>query len=198
MKIVIKISWSIMFIFSVCSFGCTRQNENAIESIDVLFYNCTYKNTYFLLDYYDMKTELPAIYKSAVYNEEGDSVGIKFKVRRVLNLTLTDPSVIQNITNELNNLKPSELTNYDVDARISCTIKYKNGKKERLNIGGFKTDSIEYCGIPQKQNNKLLYLIKKNIDYYLWMDDYILKDFVELHDLSFKRDSVIGRSGRKF
>jgi len=73
-----------------------------------------------------------------------------------------------------------------------------NGKKERLCIGGKQPYALSYKGYPQKDNNKIVYLIKKSIRYYYWMGKKSLVEQVELNDKSIQRDSVINQYGFKW
>ena len=195
MKFFMYILLYLFFLLSCTS--CTKQNENVIESIYILYYNYSF-DPIVPIKCSDMKKSLPSMTESTFFNEKGDSIGVIVDSRGILDTMLTNPLVLKSVTDELKNLRPNDSIEFEADARISCTIKYKNGKKERLCIGGVLADCIDYCGIRQNMNNKLLYLIKSNIRYYSWLGDKELKSSDELHDLSFKRDSVVGHSGRKF
>ncbi|MBP1631249.1 MAG: hypothetical protein H6Q15_2142 [Bacteroidetes bacterium] len=197
MKNVLKAILGILFLCTCCCISCKKHNENSIESIYVLYYNYTFDPIVPIICS-DMKKNIPPMTESKIFNERGDSVGTIVNNRGILDTTLTDLSLLENIAIELKNLRPNDSIMFDADARISCTIKYRSGKKERLCIGGVLADCIDYCGIPQNKNNRLLYLIKSSIGYYSWIGDKELKSFDELHDCSFKRDSVVGHSGRKF
>ena len=196
MKNILKALLGVL-LFTYSFISCTKQNENVIESIYILYYNYSF-DPIVPIKCSDMKKSLPSMTESTLFNEKGDSIGVIVDSRGILDTMLTNPLLLKNVTDELKNLRPNDSIEFEADARISCTIKYKNGKKERLCIGGVLADCIDYCGIPQNMNNKLLYLIKSNIRYYSWLGDKELKSLKELHDLSFKRDSVVGHSGRKF
>jgi len=196
MKNILKALLGVL-LFTYSFISCTKQNENVIESIYILYYNYSF-DPIVPIKCSDMKKSLPSMTESTLFNEKGDSIGVIVDNRGILDTTLTNPLLLKNITDELKNLRPNDSIEFEADARISCTIKYKNGKKERLCIGGVLADCIDYCGIPQNKNNRLLYLIKSSIGYYSWIGDKELKSFEELHDCSFKRDSVVGHSGRKF
>lgn len=196
MKAKVYILSSIMMtLFLVC---CnSAQNKDEIESIYVLFYNSTF-TTDIAIDCDQIKKNIPPMDTTLVVNQHGDSIGIMVNNYGVLDAIMTNPVVLKDIANELRNLQADSASNYSFDARISCFIKYKNKKEERLCIGGEFTDDILYNGMRQKTNNKLLYLIKQNIGYYSWIDDRFLEYYYELQDKSFKRDSVVGYFGRKF
>jgi hypothetical protein len=178
------------------SASCSIQNKTELESIHVLFYNYSFE-PFLPVNCDDIKKSVSSMKIPTVYNEKGDSIGIWVDNHGVLDTIIIDSSTLKEIEEELKNLKPDS-TNYSLDARISCVIKYKNGEKEQLCIGGYFANCIEYCGVNQIQSNKLLFLVKKNIGYYSWMGDHIVEYSDELHDKSFKRDSVIGYSGKKF
>ena len=194
MKTIVCIFSSILFLFLLS--GCKRQNEIPIESIYALFFNYSFERVN-AVNCNEIEKDVPSMKRITVFNDANDSIGYIADNHGVLDTMLTNSFVLKEIANELKKLKPDSV-NYPIDARIACVIKYKNGKEEQLCIGGYFADCIEYCGVNQKQNNKLLYLIKKNIGYYSWMGDQILEYSEELQDNSFKRDSIIGYSGRKF
>lgn len=191
-----KIYIFLAILVTVSFISCSVQNKVDIESIKVLFYNYSFESI-LPVNCDDMKTNIPSMDSIAVMDEKGDSTGVWVENHGILDTIITNPLVIRDIATELKNLKPDSV-NYSIDARISCTIKYKDGKEEKICIGGYLAEDIEYRGMHQKQNKKLLYLIKKHIGYYSWMDDRILKYSEELQDNSFIRDSITGYSGRKF
>ena len=116
----------------------------------------------------------------------------------VLDTTLTDPKLLENIKSEINKLKKDTGYNSPVDARISCEITYFGGRKERICLSGMIANVIYYNGEPQKKNNRLLFLIKKNIGYYYWIDKRYLECEDELNDQTIKRDSIVNKFGFKY
>ena len=182
-----------IILFNLLLVSC---NRTTIKSIHVLFYGGTFEST-IPTDCDNMKEGISPSKALAAMKENPFEYFLNSEP--ILDTTITNPIVLFEIAKELKNLQ-SEPANFPVDARISCTIKYKNGKEEKLCIGGgyHWVNAIDYCGVRQKQNNHLLYLIKQNIGYYSWMSDRVLEYSEELQDNSFKRDSVVGRSGRGF
>ena len=156
-----------MALFLICC--SSAQNKDEIESIYILYYNYSFASD-FPTNCDQIKVginkEIPQIRTSFVINNHGDTINHQVNYYGVLDTTITDPLALKDIANELKNLQADSANNYSFDARISCFIKYKNKKEERLCIGGEFTDGILYNGTVQKTNNKLLYLIKQNIDYY--------------------------------
>ena len=180
----------IIFLFS-CS-----HNSNDIKSIYVLFYNYPFMA---IADQDCDKIEKcnPNFNKMIIYGPGGDSLGVVVNDSGVLDTTLTDRKLLNEIKIEIDKLKPdTSITSFD--ARISCLITYSNGKKDRLCIGGKYPCALLYKGYPQKDNNKLVYMIKKNIRYYYWMGQKSLVQQVELNDKLIKRDSVVNQYGIKW
>jgi hypothetical protein len=145
-----------------------------------------------------MKKKIPTMKKEIVYNQKGDSVGVLIDSQGILDTILTDPVLLSKIKSVINKLEKDTSINYPVDARISCVITYKDGKKERICIGGQFATVIYYNELPQKKNNSLLFLIKKNIKYYYWMDKRELNEEDELNDKSIKRDNILNKFGEKY
>lgn len=98
----------------------------------------------------------------------------------IIDTIITDNSILNDIECELTRLQKDSITN-DMDARISCVIHYKNDKVEYLCIGGYLADYMIFNN-EAVNNNRLLYLLKKNIGYYNWMDSEVLKHSRELND----------------
>lgn len=176
--------------------ACSVPQKADIESIHVLFYNYSFQ-PFLPVRCDEIIKDTPSWDSSVVTNEHGDSIGVLKNNHGVLDTIIINPFVLKDIAHELRNIK-ADSVKHPIDARISCIIKYRNNREEHMCIGGYYAEAIEYNGIRQKQNNKLLYLIKKHIGYYSWMEDRILEYSEELHDNSFKRDSVVGYHGRKF
>lgn len=192
-KLFVKIGALVLVLVS-CSNRLS--NKTDIQSIYFLYFNHSFSNIK-SVDCCDIKKKCPTIVAFPILNESGDSCGVIIDNHGVIDTTIVDTLILMQFKNELCKLHPDP-SNYPIDARISCIIRYKNKKEERICIGGYFADGIEYNGIRQERNNKLLYLIKKYSGYYFWMGDRILEYSVELQDKSFQRDSVTGYSGRKF
>ena len=182
-----------IILFSSLLISCSR---TTIESIQVSFYHTLFQ-AILPTDCNDIKNGISPSKALLMITQDPIGYSLNDKNGGVLDTIIVNPIVLVEIEKELKNLK-SKPVNNPIDARISCTIKYKNGKEEKLCIGGYLVESLEYCGIRQNNNYHLLYLIKQNIGFYSWMDDRYLEYCDELQDISFKRDSIVGRSGRKF
>ena len=153
----------------------TDSIENTdIKSISVLFYNTLFLEKY-LISCDDIKLSVPDFKQNHV---------------GVLDATIDDSKVLGEIKEQLSTLRPSD-KNYLIDARITATIKYKNGKQDQLCIGQMEGNTIFLNGVMQEPNNRLLYLIKNNIGYYPWMIGEGLLNMVELQDQSFLKEPFV-------
>jgi hypothetical protein len=128
---------------------------------------------------------------------KGDTISNVIDDHGVLDTTITDRKLLNDIKIELAKLKP-DTSVISFDARISCLITYYSGKKEHLCIGSQYPSTLSYNGYHQKRNNKLVFLIKKSIQYYHWMGKKNLAKQVELNDKSIVRDSVVNQYGFKW
>ena len=184
-----QIATFMFLLLIVCA--CDKKNDTNIKSIYVLYYNYSFEPM-IPIDCDKIKKKLPSIKKENHY------LGISIRRGGVLEKTIKSKKILKQIENEIVKLQPD--TSIDcIDARISCFIKYKDGKEDRLCIGWYLANRIYYNGQFQKQNNKLLFLIKNAIKYYSWMDgEKYLKYQDELNDKSLIRDSVEDRSGNKY
>ncbi|NDV67883.1 hypothetical protein [Dysgonomonas sp. 25] len=122
------------------------------------------------------------------------------KRNRIVEATITECSILQEIDKEIKTLKPAE-EQYPGDARIALTINMKDGTIKEYVIGWPNTAAFytkEYKGtlLESENTNRLLYLIKNNIGYYSWFDQDDLKSMNELNDPSVQRDSVRSRDGK--
>lgn len=145
-----------------------------IESISVLYYNYLFIEKY-LIPCDGIKLSVPDFEKDH---------------RGVLDAIINDSKVLEEIKEQLVTLEPST-DNYLIDARITATINYKNGRQDELCIGQMDANTIFLNGIQQKMNNRLLYLIKNNIGYYPWMIGDGLQEMTELKDNSFMKEPFI-------
>jgi hypothetical protein len=180
------------------NYVCQNIDTN-IKSIYVLFFNYSF-NTVIAVDCDEIEKKIPSMEKTEIADEKGIVIGSMIDYQGVLDSTITNIFTLHEIEQELKKLKvASDSLPCCVDARISCLIKYKDGQEDKLCIGGYSVDFIEYNGISQEPPyNKLLYLIKNSIGYYSWMGDRMLEYSSELQDKSFQRDSVKGHSGKYF
>lgn len=189
----IRIFICLVISFTVFFISCNARNKMEIESIHVSFYHQTFE-AILPVKCDDIKGGISPSKALSMINEDPIEYSLNDENKGILDTMITNPTILVEIAKELKNLEPDSV-NYPIDARISCIIEFKNKKIKKLCIG---RGGISYCGIRQKQNNHLLYLIKQSIGYYSWMDDRVLEHLEELQDTSFKRDSVVGYSGRKF
>ena len=179
--------------FFIISCSCKNKNETnkhkTIQSIYVLFYA------------YSFETRIPVnsneITKRIGKTFKSEDNKILLKEGSVLDTTINDEFVLKEISDEICKLLFIRKSQ-PVDARISCLIKYKDGSSEKLCIGGYFANDIEYKGVRCLKNNKLLFLIKKSINYYSWMDDNIMRNQIELKDESIHRDSIKGYFGKQY
>ena len=179
----------IFLLLIVC--GCDKKNDTNIKSIYVLYYNYSFEPM-IPIDCDKIKKKLPSKKKENHYS------GISIRRGGVLEKTIKSKKLLKEIENEIVKLQPDTSIDY-IDARISCFIRYKDGREDRLCIGGYFANDIFYNGQCQIQNNKLLFLIKNAVNYYSWMDgEKYLKYQDELNDKSLIRDSVEDRSGKKY
>lgn len=183
------------FLLLLVFVSCHDKTE--IKSIHVLYYNYIFLGEV-NIDCTKMKKKIPSMKKDIIYGQKGDSVGVLIHNHGVLDTTLTDPILLKEIKFRINQLEKDIINNTPADARISCIINYYGGKKERICISGSFATMIYYNGLPQKKDNNLLFLIKKNIRYYYWMDKRELNEEDELNDKSIKRDIILNKFGEKY
>lgn len=184
-------SLTILLLISTVGFlSCKgQQNQNTIandqiDSIYVSYYNYIFE-TVNAIDCENIKVKDSAMVKRGVIpNVSFDpSTGLyQFTWGGVLDTTITNPHILNEIDTEIHSLQVLDSSLCCVDARISCLIYYKNGTVKKLCIGGYFADMIQFDGYIRQDNNKLLYLIKKNINYYFHIDDEILEYMKELKD----------------
>jgi len=177
-------------------FSCNNHNNNDIKSIYVLYYNYTFMATA-NINCDEIKKYSPTYNRMFVLGLKGDTINDVIDDHGVLDTTITDRKLLNEIKIELGKLKP-DTSVISFDARVSCLITYYSGKKEHLCIGGQYPNALSYNGSHQKGNNKLVYLIKKNIQYYHWMGEENLVKQVELNDKFIVRDSIVNQYGFKW
>jgi len=181
-------------LYACCS--CNKKIETSIDSIYVLFYNYSFEGI-IPIGCDEITKTSSTMTEFVIVDAQGDSTGAFLNYQGVLDTTITDRSVLSAIEYELNTSKKDTLINL-MDARISCFIRYKDGREERLCIGGYWAEYVAYNNCVVVTANKLLFLIKNAIGYYSWMGDNILNYSYELKDSTILRDSIIGYSGKKY
>ena len=154
--------------------GRNEDTENTIESIYVLYYNYSFNSP--VGPFIDI-TDSGLI-------EYPDSMGI-------VDTLLTDPVLLREVQNELKKLKPND-NPYPPDARASYTLRYKDGTEEKICMGEYN-----YFGFRGRSytNNRLLYLLRKGIDYYRIVWEPMIDGLEELNDTTFEREPVVGKHG---
>jgi len=187
----------VIIILLLALFFVSGKDNTEIKSIHVLYCNYIYIGETDR-DCNGLKKRIPTMKRDIIYDQKGDSVGVLIDDHGVLDSTLTDPILLKKIKVEIDKLKEDTSIIYPVDARISCVITYWGGREEKICIGGRMASGIYYNGQPQKRNNRLLFLIKKNIGYYYWIDKRYLSGEGELNDRSIKRDSIVNKYGEKY
>lgn len=183
-------------IFSFClafiAYSCNHtQKSNEIESIEVLYYNYILE-TDLPEDCGDIQKVTPLYTKSNVYDSQThEIIEVMYLYYGVLDTIITDSLVLKEIANEINKLEIDK-DNTEIDARMSISINFKDGSKKQLCLGNYIVNDIMYDGKVQKQNNRLLYLIKYHSGFYSWMDDSFLVEMDELKDSTFVREPITG------
>ncbi len=158
--------------------------ECSIDSIKASYYN-TYFESPLARKYSDiMKARRPSFEKIYIGNTQRYHV----KYTGVIDTVITDCNVLLSIEAELKILKPN-LAFASKDARIALTLFYRNAKHTKIILINESNDI--FCNdVHQSKNNKLIYLVKKNIGFYTWFMRGELKHMEELNDTTFVRDSI--------
>lgn len=183
-------------IFTICliiaTYSCNyTQRNNQIESIEVLYYNYILE-TDLPEDCGDIKKETPSYTKTNVYDSQTNEIfETWYNYAGVLDTIINSSEVLKEIEKEIANLEV-DLERTDIDARLSATIKFKDGSEKQLCLGSYIVSDIMYDGKVQKSNNRLLYLIKYHCGFYSWMDETFLAEMDELKDSTFIREPIHG------
>ena len=116
-----------------------------------------------------------------------------------IDTTINDPCILKQIQIELGRCEYIDKEEYDIDARMKCYIKYTNGQTDTLCMDRWPTSfSNLFNNRPIKLTNKLVYLIRKNCNYYKWMDIRLIQYFDELNDTTFVREKVNSYFGQEY
>lgn len=124
-------------------YSCEKHNNDDIKSIYVLFYNYRFKAI--------ADIQCDAIVKRTPTYDTLPIYGSKDVMiddHGVLDTTLRDRKLLNEIKDELARLKPDSIKEFD--ARISCKITYYNGKNDYLFIGGEYPSNLLYNGQRKK------------------------------------------------
>lgn len=156
----------------------TQTESDSLIAVNALYFNSNYQSK--AMYKWDMiKLDIPSF-------KNGKNSG-------VLDATIEKPETIYEIQKLVESLETdSSKLDFLPDYRIAVTLQYKNGKIERLGISHPpKLDLIFLNDIPQKTNNRLLYVIKNNIGLYSWLIGDALYEQPELQDNSFMKEPFI-------
>jgi len=159
--------------------------ESSIDSIKVSYYNIYFESP-LARKYNDiMKAKRPSFEKVYIGNTRDYHV----KYTGVIDTVITSCEALFAIELELKRLKPdAEFAAKDM--RIALTFFYRNSKQKSIILIN-EYNNIFLNDVLQNKNNRLIYLIKKNIGFYSWFTRGELKHMEELSDSSFVKDSVI-------
>ncbi|MFT3995756.1 MAG: hypothetical protein QM660_15710 [Dysgonomonas sp.] len=178
--------------FGLVLFCSCKNTKPEIESIRIAYYNYIFETSE-SINCDDIKvTTLPSFENILVYDsKKKDSIVESYiDYQAIFDTIITNSILLKKIEDELILLKTNDSLK-SIDSRISATILYKNGKEEKLCIGGIFTNVILYNGQIQETNNKLLYLIKNNIGYYNWISTEDIEYMDELNDTSFEKEPFV-------
>ena len=172
----------LVFIFNSCS------EKQEIERIDAKYYIGVFKGIV-SIPYQELQNEKPKIDTVYLYND--------FDIQGVIDTVITNPLILSQIQEELSQIKVLPDKENLEDVRIVCNIEYKDGRKDKLSINGEWATLLMLNGHYCEQNNKLVYLIKKNIGYYSIYGELVLEQFKELQDSCFI-DTIVNDQGQKY
>jgi hypothetical protein len=157
--------------------------ESSIDSIKAFYYNYQYFMPTKGISYSDIiKKKRPTFIKIYI----GNTGNYEIKYRGVMDTLITNCDVLLSIESELENLKPD--TSFAAkDVRIAFVLYFKNSKSTKIILINDFND-LFFNDSHQAKNNKLIYLIKRNIGFYSWFTQSKLKDMQELNDTTFERE----------
>lgn len=173
-----------LFFILLTLYSCVNKQDSSIESMDALYYNYTFESIV-PISCNEIVKDIPKM--DTVFIDDSSYM---VNYMGVLDTIITDQSILIDIQKQLTLLQPKEVADNDIDARISVVIKYKNGKEDKLCIGGYLGDVINFKGKTQEPNRELLYLIKSSIGYYNWMTKKDMLYMDELSDTTFIRKPI--------
>ena len=184
----------IYYILIISLIGCNKTNDNktnnkvkvvcesSIDSIKVFYYNYQHFESPLAVKYSDILTRKRPTFEKIYIGNTGD---YNVKYRGVIDTVITNCNVLLSIESELNNLKLD--TSFAAkDVRIAITLYYKNSKPQKvILINDFNDIFVD--NKHQIRNNRLIYLIKKDIGFYSWFKRSELEHMQELNDTTFER-----------
>lgn len=112
------------------------------------------------------------------------------EIIEIIDTFIVDHSIITRIDQQLSSMRPLE-DNFNEDARLFATLKYKDGRKKEICISNNYNPKIKIDGIPYSTNNELVYLLKNYSGYYYWgVSKSDIESLKELQDTSFQKESI--------
>ena len=188
----------IILVFAIFFVSCQGKNEKTIESIEVLYYNYFFDRV-IAVSCDEIVYDPPTNDTVTVFHygsEMTDSIIEQYiNYQGVLDTTITDKKVLQEIAHELKLAKKTK--DYGIDARMKCYIKYTNGSIDSLCLADPPTYGY-YNNKPKTFTNKFAYLIRKNSGFYWWIGADYMKYLDELNDTTFVREKVKSRWGGEY
>ena len=196
MKTIIRIS--IFAIMLLATFACNSDKQRTeIADIEVLYFNYEFESDV-SVDCDSIKKEpRPSFERVYAYDSQDTNTEIYSFIcyMAVIDTLITDRAVLDTIATELQKLTPDPENDNSIDARITATVRYRDGHTDKLCID---SNNLLLNGEAQLKNNKLIYLLKHHSGYYSWMDDSDLNYMDELKDTTFRRDSIVRNPLLKF
>lgn len=175
--------------------ACNKVNDNKtknqvkntcisqIDSIKAFYYNYQYFMPIKGISYSDIiKTKRPTFKRINI----GNAGDFEVKYTGVIDTVITNCNALLSIEAELKNIKPD--TSFAAkDVRVALTFYYKNSKHQTVILINDFND-LFFNDKHQIKNNKLIYLIKRNIGFYSWLKKSDLKNMEELNDSTFEKE----------
>ena len=171
---------------AILFFSC--QQEKVIESIDVIYYNYLFESILAV----DCNEIIPTPIEYDTFLVGEVKVILQYGI---LDTTIVDKNILQEIANEMPFFKKEE--DYGMDARMKCYINFTNGNTDSLCISQNPTYGY-YNDKPIRLTNKFVYLIRKNSGFYKWIYTRGVQSFEELNDTTFVREKVISSAGEEY
>jgi len=157
--------------------------ECSIDSIKAYYYNYQHFMPTKGISYSDIiKKKRPTFKKVYI----GNTGNYKINYTGVIDTLITKCDVLFSIQSELKNLKP-DTTFAAKDVRIAFVLYFKESQKPKIILVNDFND-IFFEDKHQAKNNKLIYLIKRNIGFYSWFTRRELGNMQELNDTTFERE----------
>ena len=185
----------IYYILIIGLIACNKTNDNktnnrvkvvcesSIDSIKAFYYNYQHFNSPLAIKYSDIIKKKRPTFKKIYISNTGN---YEIEYTGVMDTLIRNCDVLIQIESELKNLKPD--TSFAAkDVRIAFVLYFKNSKSPKIILINDFND-LFFNDSHQAKNNKLIYLIKRNIGFYSWFTQSKLKDMQELNDTTFERE----------